>query len=391
MRKLVTIRKITKISPIKNADFIELASVDGWKSIVKKGLYKEGDYALYLEIDSLIPFNTPAVDFLQTTKKYLGEKWKYVRTISLREQLSQGLIVEISQFPEIVSLINGKPENFLNYDFSEMLGVVKYEPPSEANMGDMSGDLPSYIKRTGEKRIQNVYDILKEHYSDVVFVPTLKMDGTSLTACYIQEPSYFVGKDLDYEKMTDQFWIGSHRSVVKTPEELEKDFLEKKRIAEEKGVEFHNRRNVKKSAFHEALEAIDLEAKMKLWFQKHKKQIAVQGELMGPKIQGNYEKFNDYTFRAFYIYFIDEGRRASYDEFEEICTEMDIPTVQSFEPIKVFEVFKSSDEILDFAEGVSENRPDREGLVFKSRGLHNGKPISFKAISNSYLLGKHGD
>lgn len=51
-RKMATVRRISKISPIKGADAIELAHVDGWQSVVKKGEYQEGDLVVYLEINN---------------------------------------------------------------------------------------------------------------------------------------------------------------------------------------------------------------------------------------------------------------------------------------------------------------------------------------------------
>ena len=42
-RKLASIQRITKLSPINGADKIEVASILGWKVVVQKGLHKEGD------------------------------------------------------------------------------------------------------------------------------------------------------------------------------------------------------------------------------------------------------------------------------------------------------------------------------------------------------------
>ena len=37
MRKMMSIKKIDSIDPIENADAIEVATISGWKSVVKKG------------------------------------------------------------------------------------------------------------------------------------------------------------------------------------------------------------------------------------------------------------------------------------------------------------------------------------------------------------------
>jgi len=43
VRKLASIRKITEIRPIVNADAIEVAVVDGWSVVTRKGEYTVGD------------------------------------------------------------------------------------------------------------------------------------------------------------------------------------------------------------------------------------------------------------------------------------------------------------------------------------------------------------
>lgn len=45
-RKLATIRLISDLQPIESADRIEIAIVDGWQVIVKKGDFFIGDRAI---------------------------------------------------------------------------------------------------------------------------------------------------------------------------------------------------------------------------------------------------------------------------------------------------------------------------------------------------------
>lgn len=372
-RKLVTIRKIKDIQNIEGADRIKLAIVDGWKTIVKNGEFQIGDFGVYFEIDSLIPMEDERFDFIQSSKSMFGVKARYLKTIRLRGQISQGLVLPIHYLKEIQEIVGDHPENFLDFDFAEHLGVLKYEEPDDMPVGsEKRGSFPFYIEKTGENRIQNVFDKMKDVYKDVEFIPTLKMDGSSMTIAYVNNPAYFTGKEgKDFDNTTtDQTWVASHRLVLREPTE-----------DPETG-------EVRKNAFYEAYYRTGLDTKLKEWCLANNTQIAVQGELLGPKIQSNFEGFNEFTFRAFYVYLIDQGRRATPTEFLKICKELDIQTVKHYEPIKVFQVFSTVEEILDFAEGASERNPKREGLVFKADVLYNGQPLSFKAISNTYLLGK---
>lgn len=64
MRKLVTIKKIDNLIPIKDCDNITLAVIGGWTVIVKKTEFQVGDNCLFFEIDSFIPATDNRFAFL---------------------------------------------------------------------------------------------------------------------------------------------------------------------------------------------------------------------------------------------------------------------------------------------------------------------------------------
>ena len=101
MRKLATIRKISEVKPIENADNIELAKVDGWQLVIKKGEFTLGDWGIYCEIDSFLPM-VPQFEFLRKSSyKKMGEKEGYrLKTIKLRGQISQGLLLPLWHYPK---------------------------------------------------------------------------------------------------------------------------------------------------------------------------------------------------------------------------------------------------------------------------------------------------
>ena len=97
MRKLATIRKIDSLLPIEGADAIECAVVGGWKVVVKKGEYNAEDLAVYCEIDSWIP--TELAPFLskgKSPREFQGIQGERLRTVKLRGQLSQGLLLPLN-------------------------------------------------------------------------------------------------------------------------------------------------------------------------------------------------------------------------------------------------------------------------------------------------------
>ena len=86
MRKLATVRVIKNIEPIPDADKIVKLTVDGWHVVASKtDSFKIGDLVVYIEIDSVMP-EKPEYEFLRSRKFR-------VRTIILRGQISQGLVL----------------------------------------------------------------------------------------------------------------------------------------------------------------------------------------------------------------------------------------------------------------------------------------------------------
>lgn len=88
MRQLATIREVAALRPIKGADRIEVAQIDGWECVVKKGEFKVGEPVVYIEVDSIVP-ERPEFEFLRDRKFR-------IRTIKLRGQVSCGLVLPLS-------------------------------------------------------------------------------------------------------------------------------------------------------------------------------------------------------------------------------------------------------------------------------------------------------
>ena len=117
MRKLASIQKIKDIYPIEGADFLEVATVQGWQVVVKKGEFAIGDLCVYFEIDSILP-EKPWSEFMRQRKFR-------VKTIKLRKQVSQGLALPME--------ILGKNNQgiLLGTDVTDLLGVTKHDPAGD--------------------------------------------------------------------------------------------------------------------------------------------------------------------------------------------------------------------------------------------------------------------
>jgi len=332
-RKLASVVKIVDIQPIVGADAIMVAKVKGWNVVVKKGEFNVGDLAVYYEIDSFLPIR-PQFEFLRKSSfKRMGTAEGYrLRTIKLRNVLSQGLLTPIPD-----GIVDPKEGD----DLTEALDIVKYEPPIPAQLaGKIKGTFPSFIPKTDEIRIQNFE-------SEVGFSPvgerayvTEKLDGTSFT-CYFNNGVFGVcGRNWELSETDDNsLW----------------------RMAK----------------------VLELKDKM----TKHGKNIALQGELIGAGINGNLYGLSDHKLFFFTGYDIDKGRRMFFDELEWVLFGLDLQMVPVLEKYGFVIPNESNivDYMLKYAEGKSvlNMEVDREGVVV--RGLE--REFSFKAISNTYLLG----
>ena len=371
MRKLVTIRKIGNLLPIDGADLICIAVVDGWQVIVKKSEFKVGDNCLFFEIDSFIPASDERFAFLKKTTTFEGKEGYRLKTIKLKKVVSQGLALPLSMFPELPDL---EYISTPSCDFAEKLGVIKYDVAVQdfsqrpgLKVGRPRGSFPSFIPKTDQERIQNLtsyFETMKEEE----FEETLKLDGSSMTCYKIKkEPSFW-----DKVKSWFGLKIPSYHFGVCSRN------LELKRTASESQT-FNN--NGKESVYDQsdfwnmAIKA-DIENKLPEGY-------AIQGELIGPKIQANHEKVLTLDYFVFDVFDINKGTYLLPFERREFCEKHGIQHIPVVNPS--YKVFKELDlaGLLLHVEGQSMNPGTiSEGRVYK----HISKPITFKAISNQYLL-----
>jgi RNA ligase (TIGR02306 family) len=338
MRKMATIRVIDALNPIEGADAIECATIGGWKVVVKKGEFRAGDRAVYCEIDSWIP--TEIASFLSKGKEpreFEGIRGERLRTVKLRGQLSQGLLLNLDHvIPQTNSFVEGE-------DVSELLGIVKWEMPMNAQLAGLArGNFPSEIPKTDQERAQNlVAEIRAAVESGTEYEVTEKLEGSSMTVYLIDGEFGVCSRNLDLKETEgNTLWAVARLD--------------------------------------------DIEDKMRIAGLNN---FAIQGELIGPGVQGNIYRLSKPEFRVFDVYNIQTGAYLIPHERRALIKVLDllhVPVLHTNRNLGTGAV----EEILKFAEGKSVmgdiTGPEREGIVFKQ--VHGG--MSFKAISNKYLLGE---
>ena len=336
-RAMATIRKIDAIDPIEGADAIEVATVGGWKVVVKKNEFKVGELAVYFEIDSWVPNElAPFLTKGTEPREYNGVKGERLRTVKLRGQISQGLLLPLEPTcKNIESLL------FEDLDVSVPLNVQKWERPIPAQLaGQVRGNFPALVPKTDQERIQNLSKQFDKFMEDTWSV-TEKLDGSSCTFY------------LDDE---DQFHVCSRNLDLKEDEN---------------------------NSFWKTAKKYDIEGIMR---RNNMKGMAIQGEMIGEGIQGNQYK----VVLDFYVYDMYNTRTGEYilpSQLKAACERLGLNHV----PILaegVTLVGSSIQTILSEAEGKSRlNGSEREGLVYRSETIHN---LSWKVISNKWLM-KNGE
>ena len=362
MRKLVTVRQVSSVDPIPGADLIECITVEGWKLVSAKGNFQPGDLCVYFEIDSFLPDGNPLWQDLvnKSPREFEGRRGHALRTIKLRGQISQGFAIPVREFktePESttssgnqvqdalddLSFVLGKEvaiQEIRQMDFAELLGVVKYEKPIPACLnGLMDGNFPSFIRKTDQERCQNIPELFDDLTAE--YEVTLKLDGTSITIYSYDDHVGVCGRNFEFK------------------------------LCEE---------NYENSYVRAALDSGLLD-----FIKNFERNIAFQGELMGPGIQGNRESLSKAEIFIFDIFDIDRGTYLTPSERMDLLKEIPkikhVPVLHESFSLGQLDRF-DLDCLLTMANGPSLNNKVREGIVFKRL---DGQ-FSFKAINNKFLL-----
>jgi len=327
MSKPASIQTIKEVKNHPHADKLDIITVLGWQCVTGKGNFRPGDKCVYLEIDSVCP-DKPMFEFLRS-------RHFRIKTIKLRGELSQGLCLPLSDFPELLNKEIGD-------DVSEIIGVTHYVKEIPIQMqGTIAGNFPEYIPKTDEERVQNIPDILNELSGKSYYI-TEKADGTSATYYFHNEHFGVCGRNYEYKFDEKQlYW----------------------KIAKK----------------------YDLESRLK----NRNVNIAIQGEICGPAIQKNRLNLEEIDFFLFNIFDINNKKYLGYHEQELLIKELGLKSVKLLELGENFSY--SLEQLIEKAEGkYNGSNNNREGIVVRSTeniysNTNKGR-MSFKVINNSYLL-----
>jgi len=366
MRKLASIRKIKNIKPIKNADRIVLAQVDGWWCITKKDEFQKGDLGVYFEIDSLLP-DEDIYSFLGKASLRGGEYRHRIKTMKMRGVISQGLLLPLSLFED---RLKGYKEGD---DVTEVLNVKKYDDTqkfkSKSTSSKTKGIFPSFLVKTDQERIQNLVHYFEDgSMKELEFEETLKLEGSSHSSFKIKEnlPKW--------KGLVNKISINLlNRELFKT---YRFGFCSRNLELKE------TTKGEKQSNFEKVVHKYNIKEELPIGY-------AIQGELIAPDIQSNHEKVKEPELYIFNVFDIEKQEYLKPQDAREFVNKhftklKYVPVVN--EKVKIFKECKTLEDMLERVEGQSMNKDTiSEGRVYKCTSDGN---IHFKCISNTYLLKK---
>lgn len=374
MRKLLKVVTVDDVVAHGNADSLELAIIGGWQCCVKKGEFQKGQQAMYAEVDAMLPLDNPQFQFLAGRNEYArdGKQYARIKTMKLRGQLSQGLLLPLE----------APAAN--DADLTDQFGVIKYEANPEPVPGQPQAvgsgktrSFPSFIPKTDQERVQNIkrqYEFAREAKES--FEVSVKLDGSSFTA-YVKDGKYGVCSRNIELQLERERW-----GLVRQVKEYFKAFQQfnKRKKFPPRFPKWETGVDPATNNFTALFHSLDLKAKLACMKSIVGHNIAIQGEMVGPSIQGNFEGVTENKLFVYSVYDIDRGvyllPQTARDLVRFAGLEY-VPVLSGFSTLPAF------DDAIAMADGPAAlGGKYREGLVFKS----TQRDFSFKVISNAYLL-----
>lgn len=348
--KEASIQKIEHVEAHSNAEKLDIATVLGWKVVVKKNEFKVGDSCVYITIDSVLP-EKPEFEFLRN-------KQFRIKPIRLRGQESAGICFPLNIIPGFASVTTNNDGVFRNWidddskeqravlvvgdDITELLGVKHYEKPiPTALAGQAVGHFPGFLKITDEDNLRSNPLAVPELFSRPFYI-TRKDDGSSGT--------YFI--------RNMEFGVCSRRIHLKeTPE----------------------------NGFWKMAHKYNIKNAIETYFPNQN--VAIQGEVVGPGIQGNKLGLLEMEFHVFNIFNIDSRTFTSEEIIIDFCKKSNIPMVTELDSGSTFSY--TLEELIQFAnKQVYPTGGPAEGIVVRPKDPFNSSVLkkywSGKVINENY-------
>lgn len=180
---VVPVKRIRAIDAHPNADAIELAVIDGYRSIVRKGQFSAGDLIAYIPEASVVPEwllkRLGLWDEEKGCGRLSGKDGNRVKAVRLRGELSQGICYPVKTGTDGGAYLEADGQYVAVTEgqcVAEILGITKYEPPIPVSMqGEVFNAGQRVTVDFDVENFKSFPDVIKEG-EDVIF--TEKLHGS---------------------------------------------------------------------------------------------------------------------------------------------------------------------------------------------------------------------
>ena len=212
--------------------------------------------------------------------------------------------------------------------------------------GKVKGIFPGFLPKTDETRVQVLLGVLERHRGKTFYV-TEKLDGTSFTAFLRQGEFGICSRNLWMDEGDEANLLARLAKSLQLAEKL---------------------RSARELLGHD---------------------LAIQGEVIGPGIQGNKYALPQVALRIFNVMNLETGLLLRH---EEMLAFLDRSSLQGVPQLGTITLSHSVDDLVALSEGTSVLNPkvQREGIVLRPLAEEWDEEIagrlSFKAINPKFLL-----
>jgi len=264
---LAKIARITGFREIPKATQVKLAIVDdGWLSVVKNADFALNDQIIYCRVGSILP-DHPEYAFL---------KGSHLKTKKFLGIISQGLILPVKHIHlfnpnfDLTSITDGM-------NVTELMHIEKHVPKEEVEISSGSKWIEN-LPKTDEPRLQGMKKSLREFSGN--FIITKKADGSSFTVGFYEGRLRLLSRNFELFERSGHIHYYDIANKYKFSD-----------VVTEEGFFF-------------------------------------QGELIGPKVNGNRQKLTEFKWLVFNVYDIKNGRYLIWDDMVEKCNKCGFETVE---------------------------------------------------------------
>jgi RNA ligase (TIGR02306 family) len=321
-----------------NADSLSIAKIGGWQCVVRTDDFKDETFAIYLPLDAIAAIDHPLLGFMAG---------KRVKICKLRGVVSEGVMLPFESVKEYMRTSLGMKEESIDKvsregrDFAGILRVKRWiDPTVRMISGDAESAHPKFHKYTSIEHLKKYTSVI--NIGEEVHI-TEKLHGTSARYAYID------GK----------FLLGSRGRQLKNEED-------------------------QKSVWHFAYRKHNLDEKLLQLYEMFDNQdVAIYGEIVGPKVQdlcyGQLEP-------AFFVYDITvKGMYLNARECYSTAKKLGLDSV----PLIKIGSFEERDLLHRTGNSLLDDSHVREGIVIKPT-TERWDPaigrVTLKVISEDYLL-----